>query len=129
MRNRVGRNRKGEVQVIGDRTVVNPRTRVCHLRDAEGGVIDTVRLSREVCGCGYSLARPGVGYAGPHGWHCKRCGQLHTVDGAKVRGAGEGLPNLKPDAELARQFDQTTRVSADWSTPHDLAAVVANERR
>ncbi len=129
MKSQVGRNRKGEVQVIGDRAVINPRTRVCHLRDAKGNVFDTVRLSLEVCGCGYSLARPGVGYAGPHGWYCKRCGQLHTVDGAKARGAGEGLPNLKPDDELARQFDQRTRVSADWSTPDDLAAVVANERR
>ena len=129
MKSRIGRNRKGEVQVIGDRAVINPRTRLCHLRDAGGDVIDTVRLSLEVCGCGYSLARPGVGYAGPLGWYCKRCGQLHTVDGEVARRGGDALPNLKPDAELARQFDQRTLVSADWSTPDDLAAAVSNERR
>ena len=122
MANQVGRNRKDEVQVIGDRVVINPRTRLGHLRDAEGHVIDTVRLSLEVCGCGYSFARAGVGYAGPHGWYCKRCGQLHTVDEAKIRGAGEGLPHLKPDPALAREFDVGIRVSPDWSTPADLEA-------
>ena len=130
MANQVGRNRKGEVQVIGDRVVSNPRTRLGHLRDAEGNVIDTVRLSLEVCGCGYSFARPGVGYAGPHGWYCKRCGQLHTVDEAKAGDTGEGLPHLKPDPALAREFDKRTRVSADWSTPDDLEdSQSANERR
>ena len=83
---------KGAVQVIGDRAVINPRTHVGILRDAEGNVLDAVRLSMEVCGCGYSLARPGVGYAGPHGWYCKRCGQLHTVDGAKVGAPARSCP-------------------------------------
>ena len=64
MGNRVGRQQKSGVQIIGDRMVTNPRTRLCHLRDAEGNVFETFRLSLEVCGCGYSLARPGVGYAG-----------------------------------------------------------------
>ena len=122
MGNRVGRYQKGEVQTIGDRVVINPRTRLGILRDVEGNVIDTVKLSLEVCGCGYSFARPGVGYAGPHGWYCKRCGQLHTVDEAKVRGAGEDLPDLKPDPALARKFDAEIRVSSDWSTPEDLEA-------
>lgn len=33
---------------------------------------------RETCGCGYSLARRGVGYWCESGWLCKRCGELHT---------------------------------------------------
>ena len=127
----VGRIPKSKRQVIGDRAVVNPRTRVGIMRDAEGNVIGTVRLSLEVCGCGYSFARPGVGYAGPHGWYCKRCGQLHTVDKAKTRGAGKDLPHLKPAPALALKFDKrATRVSSDWSTPEDLAdGQSANERR
>lgn len=129
MRNLVGRHWKGEVQVIGDRAVINPRTRLSHLWDAGGNVIDTVRLSLEVCGCGYSLARAGMGYAGSHGWYCKRCGQLHTVDGSMV-GSGEDLPHLKPDPSLVREFDMRTRVSTDWSIPEDLpAGRCADERR
>ena len=125
-----GRIPKSKRQVIGDRVVINPRTRVGTLRDAGGNVIDTVRLSLEVCGCGYSFARPGVGYAGPHGWYCKRCGQLHTVDKAKARGAGKDLPHLTPDPTLASEFDKrAVGVSADWSTPDDLQAAVANKRR
>ena len=121
---------KAKKQVIGDRVVVNPRTRICHLRDAGGNVIDTVRLSMEVCGCGYSFARPGVGYAGPHGWYCKRCGQLHTADRAMARGAGKDLPHLRPDPALAREFDRSTRVSGEWSTPEDLEdGQSVNERR
>ena len=64
MDRQVGRYQKGERQVIGDRVVLNPRTRLCSLRDAEGNVLDTFRLSLEVCGCGYSFARAGVGYRG-----------------------------------------------------------------
>ena len=120
MGNRVGRQQKSEVQIIGDRMVTNPRTRLCHLRDAGGNVFETFRLSLEVCGCGYSYARPGVGYAGPDGWYCKRCGQLHTLDeGATV---GEAAP-LKPDPALVREFDTRVRVSLDWSTPEDLEAI------
>ena len=78
MDRQVGRYQKGERQVIGDRVVLNPRTRLCSLRDAEGNVFDTFRLSLEVCGCGYSFARAGVGYRGSDGWYCKRCGQLCT---------------------------------------------------
>ena len=36
MERQVVRHRKGTVQVIGDRRVTNPRTRLSHLRDAEG---------------------------------------------------------------------------------------------
>ena len=61
MDRQVGRYQKGERQVIGNRVVLNPRTRLCSLRDAEGNVFDTFRLSLEVCGCGYSFARAGVG--------------------------------------------------------------------
>ena len=61
MDRQVGRYQKGERQVIGDRVVLNPRTRLCSLRDAEGNVFDTFRLSLEVCGCGYSFARAGGG--------------------------------------------------------------------
>ena len=68
MDRQVGRYQKGERQVIGDRVVLNPRTRLCSLRDAEGNVFDTFRLSLEVWGCGYSFARAGVGYRGSDGW-------------------------------------------------------------
>ena len=117
---RLGRRQGCEVQTIGDRMVTNPCTRLCHLRDAEGNVFETFRLSLEVCGCGYSFARPGVGYAGAAGWYCKRCGQLHTLDeGATV---GEAA-HLKPDPALVREFDKRVRVSLDWSTPEDLEAI------
>ena len=120
MERQVDRRRKGEVQVIGDRVVTNPRTRLSHLRDAEGNVVETLRLSLEVCGCGYSLARPGVGYAGPAGWYCKRCGQLHTRDGTKARGSRVNEADLKPDP---RRYESSTRksgVASEWSTPEDL---------
>ena len=117
---RLGRHQGREVQTIGDRVVINPRFRLAALRDVDGNVIETVRLSLEVCGCGYSYARPGVGYAGPDGWYCKRCGQLHTLDeGATV---GEAA-HLKPDPALVREFDTRVRVSLDWSTPEDLEAI------
>ena len=117
---RLCRHQGREVQTIGDRVVVNPRFRLAALRDVDGNVIETVRLSLEVCGCGYSYARPGVGYAGPDGWYCKRCGQLHTLDeGATV---GEAA-HLKPDPALVREFDTRVRVSLDWSTPEDLEAI------
>ena len=67
---------------------------------------------------------------GGHGWYCKRCGQLHTVDRAWARGAGEDLPHLKLDPELAGEFDKRAAgVSADWLTPDDLKADLDNERR
>ena len=120
MERKVGRHRRAAVQVIGDSRVTNPRTRVSHLRDAEGNVRDVVRLSMEVCGCGYSLARPGVGYAGPHGWYCKRCGQLHTRDGTKAGGGRVDEASLKPDPAPMREFDRVVRVSPEWSTSEDL---------
>ena len=129
MERQVGRRRRVAVQVIGDRRVTNPRIRLSHLRDAEGNVVETLRLSLEVCGCGYSLARPGVGYAGPAGWYCKRCGQLHTRDGTKAGGGRVDEACLKPDASLAREFDKRTRVSADWSTPEDLEALHSTDAR
>ena len=117
---RLGRHQGHEVQTIGDRVVVNPRFRLAALRDVDGNIIETVRLSLEVCGCGYSYARPGVGYAGRDGWYCKRCGQLHTLDeGATVGDAA----HLKPDPALVREFDTRVRVYLDWSTPEDLEAI------
>ena len=113
---------KGEVQIIGDRAVVNPRTRIAHLRDSKGSVIATVRLSLEVCGCGYSFARPGVGYRGDDGWHCKRCGQLHTLDAGAATSTVDHS-GLRPDPMLVREFDRrTTGASPDWSTASDLEA-------
>ena len=110
----------GDVQVIGDRVVVNPRTRIACLRDADTNVIETVGPSLEVCGCGYSFARPGVGYRGDEGWHCKRCGQLHTLDQGA---AASDAAHLKPDPSLAREFDgRITSVSPDWSTPEGIEA-------
>ena len=120
MGNRVGRQQKSGVQIIGDRMVTNPRTRLCHLRDAEGNVFETFRLSLEVCGCGYSLARPGVGYAGAAGWYCKRCGQLHTLDAGKAGSAPDDSAHLRPDPAQVRRFDVGSRLSPDWSTPEDL---------
>ena len=106
----MGLNINGEVQIIGDRVVINPRIRVGRLRDDGGNVIDVVRLSLEVCGCGYSFARPGVGYRGPDGWYCKRCGQLHTLDEDT---AASDPASLKPDPSLVREFDAGIRVSPD----------------
>ncbi len=122
----VGRYQKGERQVIGDRVVLNPRTRLCSLRDAEGNVFDTFRLSLEVCGCGYSFARAGVGYRGSGGWYCKRCGQLHTLDGKQ---SASDPACLKPDPSRVREFDVGIRVSPDWSTPSDLEAGAGQQRK
>ena len=55
---------RNDSQTIGDRVIVNPRFKLATLRDREGRIREHVRLSMEVCGCGYSYARPGVGYAG-----------------------------------------------------------------
>ena len=126
MDRQVGRYQKGERQVIGDRVVLNPRTRLCSLRDAEGNVFDTFRLSLEVCGCGYSFARAGVGYRGSDGWYCKRCGQLHTLDG---KPSASDPARLKPDSSRVREFDVGIRVSPDWSTPSDLEAGTGQQRK
>ena len=111
---RLGRHQGREVQTIGDRVVVNPRFRLAALRDVDGNVIETVRLSLEVCGCGYSYARPGVGYAGagrlvlqamraaPHvrqeGRRERPCGlsrpEARPLPGASVRQAHQGVPRL-----------------------------------
>ncbi len=126
MDRQVGRYQKGERQVIGDRVVLNPRTRLCSLREAEGNVFDTFRLSLEVCGCGYSFARAGVGYRGSDGWYCKRCGQLHTLDGKQ---SASDPARLKPDSSRVREFDVGIRVSPDWSTPSDLEAGMGQQRK
>ena len=126
MDRQVGRYQKGERQVIGDRVVLNPRTRLCSLRDAEGNVFDTFRLSLEVCGCGYSFARAGVGYRGSDGWYCKRCGHLHTLDGKQ---SASDPARLKPDSSRVREFDVGIRVSPDWSTPSDLEAGMGQQRK
>ena len=120
---RLGRRRGCGVQTIGDRVVVNPRFRLAALRDVGGNIIETVRLSLEVCGCGYSYARPGVGYAGPDGWYCKRCGQLHTFDKKDAASAHVDAAHLKPDPALVREFDTRVQVSLDWSTPEDLETI------
>ena len=117
-----GLNRKGAVQTIGDRVVINPRTRLGILRDSQGNVCDVVTLSLEVCGCGYSFARPGVGYSGPDGWYCKRCGQLHTLDKKDAASAHVDSADLKPDPSRVREFDKRIKVSIDRSTPEDLEA-------
>ena len=126
MDRQVGRYQKGERQVIGDRVVLNPRTRLCSLRDAEGNVFDTFRLSLEVCGCGYSFARAGVGYRGSDGWCCKRCGQLHTLDGKQ---SASDSACLKPDPSRVREFDVGIRVSPDRSTSGDLEAGAGQQRK
>ena len=117
---RHGRRQGCDVQTIGDRVVINPRIRLAEMRDIDGHVIETVRLSLEVCACGYSYARPGVGFAGPGGWCCKRCGQLHTLDeGATVGDA----THLKPNPALVREFDKRVRVSPEWASASDLEAI------
>ena len=85
MDRQVGRYQKGERQVIGDRVILNPRTRLCSLRDAEGNVFDTFRLSLEVCGCGYSFARAGVGAL---------VGRRDKWDSVFLRAGGGGLQRL-----------------------------------
>ena len=119
---RLGRRRGCGVQTIGDRVVVNPRFRLAAQRDVGGKIIETVRLSLEVCGCGYSYARPGVGYAGRDGWYCKRCGQLHTLDAGKAGSAPDDSAHLEPDPAQVRRFDVGIRLSPDWSTPEALEA-------
>ena len=105
-------------QIIGDRAVINPRIVVAELRDASGEVCDEVELSLELCGCGYSYARGGVGYWHPDGWVCKRCGQLHTLR----EGVSEGDPELlRPDPDQAARFDrEASSVDASWIRPEEL---------
>ena len=126
MDRQVGWYQKGERRVIGDRVVLNPRTRLCSLRDAEGNVFDTFRLSLEVCVCVYSFARAGVGYRGSDGWYCKRCAQLHTLDGER---SASDPARLKPDSSRVSEFDVSIRVSPDWSTPSDLEAGTDQQRK
>ena len=114
---------EGEVQIVGDRVVINPRFRLAALRDVDGNVIETVRLSLEVCACGFSYARPGVGYAGTTGWYCKRCGQLHTLDKKEAASAHVDPTHLKPDPSLVREFDKRVRVSPEWPTASDLESI------
>ncbi len=85
MDRQVGRYQKVERQMIGDRVVLNPRTRLCSLRDAEGNVFDTFRLSLEVCGCGYSFARAGVGTG---------VGEPFVCEPVLLRAGGGGLQRL-----------------------------------
>ena len=108
-----------KTQVIGDRKVITPRTSVHHIMDAQGNVKETLRLSMETCGCGYSMARAGVGYRGDNGWICKRCGQAHTMDPRKKLPPDD--PDMRPNPELMRTFDLRTahRVAGDL-TPEDL---------
>ena len=107
-----------KVQVIGDRKVINPRIKTVQLLDHEGNVTDTVELSMETCGCGYSMARPGVEYRDSDGWLCKRCGQNHTMDRNTPL---KDIPSPKPDAELMRKFDQRTAYRvAGTLTPEDV---------
>ena len=49
-------NVSGDAQRIGDCAVVSLRARVVYLCDADANVIDTVRLSLQICGCGRSFA-------------------------------------------------------------------------
>ena len=118
----VGQVQRDDVQMIGDRTVTNLRIRVAHLRDADDNILETVKLSLEVCGCGYSYARAGVGYRGDDGWHCKRCGQLHTQDAGNASSTVDHA-TLRPVPALVREFDRrTTGASPHRSTAFDLEA-------
>ena len=122
MDRQVGRYQKGERQVIGDRVVLNPRTRLCSLRDAEGQRLRHVqvvsrglRLRVFLCAGGGGLQRLGrlVLQEG--------CGQLHTLDGKQ---SASDSACLKPDPSRVREFDVGIRVSPDWSTSSDLEAGV-----
>ena len=66
--------RKHPVQIIGDRRVTNPRTQTVDLRDKGGNTFDTVTLSLELCGCGYSHANQGVGYRAEGGLNLPKRG-------------------------------------------------------
>ena len=117
-----GTNMKGEVQTIGDRVVINPRTRLCFLRDAEGNVFDTFRLCPSKSAAAGTRSRGQGGYRGTDGWCCKRCGQLHTLDGTTATSAQADPARLRPNPSLVREFDRRTRVSLDWSAAEDLEA-------
>ena len=116
-----------KTQVIGDRKVINPRTSIHHLRNAQGAITETLRLSMETCGCGYSMARAGVGYRATNGWICKRCGQIHTLDrGMKL---SPNDPDIRPDPKLMREFDRRTAHRVAGSiTPEDLECEPDNSR-
>ena len=109
-------------QIIGDRKVTNPRMRTHHLTDRDGAILETIILSHETCGCGYSSACPGVGYVAEGGWSCKRCGQLHTTDASRGQ-LPEDAP-LAPDPDLMRIFDAKVYGGPDshWLTPEDIEA-------
>ena len=112
-------------QTIGDRVIVNPRFKLATLRDREGRIREHVRLSMEVCGCGYSYARPGVGYAGKTGWHCKRCGQLHTTF-PNTPEAPRIEAHRRPDPERVAEFDEAldyTFNAHNWLTAGDIRRV------
>lgn len=86
-------------QVIGDRTVINPRVRTQNL--GSGRRPCPVTLSMETCGCGHSYARTGVGYRTHSGWVCKRCNQMHTTH----PGMEAPPEQLRPDPEAILAFD------------------------
>lgn len=85
-------------QTVGDRLIVNPRRKI---EDMPWG--GEIMLSMETCGCGWSMARSGVGYMTLNGWACKRCGQVHTID----REIPEEMPAhlTRPDPERVKEFD------------------------
>ena len=112
---------KYTVQIIGDRRVTNPRTKTVELKDRQGKTFDTVALSLEVCGCGYSGANQGVGYRADTGWLCKRCNQLHTTDNGKIHAGGD---RLTPDPDMVEEFDRKSAQPppSTCSTADDLRA-------
>ena len=128
MDRQVGRYQKGERQVIGDRVVLNPRTRLCSLRDAEGNVFDTFRSSSRGLRLRVFLRAGGGGLQrlGRLVLQAMRTAQLHTLDGEQ---SASDPTRLKPDPSRVREFDVGIRVSPDWSTPSDLEAGMGQQRK
>lgn len=108
-------------QVIGDRTISNPRVRIQKIGNPDRPT--EVTLSMETCSCGNSYARPGVGYRTETGWICKRCSQMHTTH------PGKKAPpeSLHPDPDSIREFDARVpfTILEEWLTAEDAARRLA----
>ncbi len=123
MDRQVGRYQKGERQVIGDRVVLNPRTRLCSL-ESRG------RL-RHVQGVSRGLRLRVFLRAGGGG--LQRLGRLVLQEMRTAAHIGreairERPACLKPDPSRVREFDVGIRVSPDWS-PCDLEAGAGQQRK
>ena len=78
----------------------------------EGGRVEKVALSLELCGCGRSYRRPGVGYYTAAGYVCKDCGELlapKTTDTDYQREQSRIIAEVE-DQNKAHPFEKTLRI-------------------